>query len=128
MITKDQTRVLAELIVRNIGEEFSEKFLTGNLVNSIKIEEDSEGISIRITAPKYSFKEWFLNKVIKPTYKGSYAQQLDSQGSHIISYDKNGKRKYKYLGNHKGYIENCIKSAIDEWKRIYKINGTESEF
>lgn len=117
-ITNEMKRVLAELIVNNIKAEFSVKHLTMNLVNTLKIVETDEGVEVHIPAPKYSWKAWWEDKVIKPTYKGSYAQALSSDGS-IIWYYNNGKRKLKKPGNHVGYVEDVIAISINQWKRLY---------
>lgn len=109
--------ILAEMIINNIKEEFRDKHLTENLINTLRIEENDEGIKIFISAPKYSFKKWFQSKIIKHT-SGSYAQALDSEGSKIVFYDKSGKRHIKKIGNHIGFVENVIQKSIEQLSQL----------
>ena len=118
-ITPEMKRVLGELIINNLKAEISVKHLTQNLVNTLKIVETDEGVEVHILAPKYSWKAWWQDKVIKPTYKGSYAQSLNSEGSIIWYYSSNGQRKLKKPQNHIGYVEDVIKISINQWKRLY---------
>lgn len=119
-ITREMKRVLAELIINNIKSEFADKHLTQNLVNTLKIVETDEGIEVHIPAPKYSWKAWWQNKVIKPTYKGSYAQFLNSEGSIVWYYNSKG-RKLKKIGNHIGFVEDVIHASINQWKHLYNV-------
>ena len=118
-ITQEMKRILAELIINNLKAEFSVKHLTQNLINTLKIVETDEGVEVHISAPKYNWKVWWRDKVVKPTYKGSYAQSLSSDGSIIWYYNNKGKRKLKKIGNHVGYVEDVIAISINQWKRLY---------
>lgn len=101
MLTQDEKRELAEIIVRKIKENFSEKFISGNLRDTIQIHETEKGIEIEIPAEKYDLKKWNKEKVIVYTGTGSYAQSVDEWGG--------------FSHTHKNYVEVAIHSGIVEF-------------
>lgn len=123
---------IALLIKKYIKEEFLFKHYSGNIMLDenirIKYNENEKGIDIEVKAPRYSFKKFQENGVIVKTYKGSYASQINREGSSIIIYDKNKdgtlSNHYfrKQLGNHIGFAE---MSSVLGTKEYYENNQKE---
>ena len=114
--------ILAGLIVTNIKQDFALKHLSNNLVNSITVQKTETGITIVIPAEIYDIYEYMSKGVIIRKGSGSYASQLDIEGSKIG-------RSNRHQRNHKGYVEMAINNALDEWASImedrYKIQSGE---
>lgn len=116
-IGEKELQDLAEIIVRKLKEEFNLKHLSGNLINTMKIENYGDEIKINIPAQTYNMLLYQMKGVVVHTSNGSYASKLDEEGSKFYKYP-NGTRKGSKLvkpGNHKGYIDKVIDSAILEW-------------
>lgn len=112
MITNNMKKVLAELIARNLKKNFEVIHLSGNLADTIFIEETLEGYKVHIPAQMYDLKEWNKSKVIIYTDEGSYAQKVNITGG--------------FSKLHKHYVEQSIFEAIDEWKHIYRLKGVKT--
>ena len=126
-VTDDQLLMLSFLIVKKIKEEFAIKKLSGNLLNTISVTEDADGIHINIPAKTYNMLKFQVEGVLVHTSNGSYASKLDMVGSEFPLYDSEG----KYIGrakphNHIGYIERVLLSAIEEWKGTCSLSVTET--
>lgn len=108
---------LANLIVAKLTEEFSAKHLSGNLLNTIKIENMGNEIKIHIPARTYNMLLFQTQGVVIHTSNGSYASRLDESGSEFYSYSQGTRKGGKRVkpGNHKGYVDRIINSAISEW-------------
>ena len=108
---------LAKLIVSKLKEEFREKHLSGNLLNTIKVENIKDKIIINIPAQTYNMLLYQTKGVVVHTSNGSYASRLDETGSEFYVYPKGTRSGGKRIhpGNHKGYIERIINEAIIEW-------------
>lgn len=117
-------KTLAHYIKQEVRAEFNEVHLSGNLMNTIKVVKDGDDYLVKIPAEIYDFAKFWKEKVIIPTGKGSYASQLNEQGSEFWLYwqDKNGKwhKQKRKPRNHKNYIENAIIRAV---ARFSKENG-----
>ena len=118
-----ELEMLADIIVKNIKEEFSEKHLSGNLVNTITVEKLGDEIKINIPAQTYNMLKYLEKGVVIHTGHGSYASSLDEEGSSFMIYP-GGTRKGSFRtspGNHKGYVDKVINKSIREWRGV--ING-----
>lgn len=112
-----ELRMLSDIIMRKLKEEFSLKKLSGNLVNTITVEMLGDEIKINIPAQTYNMLLYQRKGVVVHTSNGSYASKLDETGSEFFVYPE-GTRKGSHLikpHNHKGYIDKIINSAIVEW-------------
>lgn len=98
--------LLAEMIIQNIKMDFASKHLSGNLVNTISVENTKDGIRIIIPAEIYDIYQYLDKGVIIKTGKGSYASELDINGSSF------GKKK---IHNHKGYVDRAVDNAVNAW-------------
>ncbi len=120
MITQQDKYLLASIIVENILQDFYDKHLTGNLMDSIVVEEVDGKVRVVINAPTYNMLEYFRTKTIIHTGHGSYASKLDREGSSFFAY-KGETRKGSYRifpGNHKNYIETAIQISLQQWKNL----------
>ena len=107
---------LAKYIEEEIKRDFSDKRLSGNLVNSIKIYQNSNGgYSIEIPAEIYNMYQYQMHKVIIPTGKGSYASSLNDVGSEFYVYNRKGGRIFIKPHNHKGYVDKAIERGVQRW-------------
>ena len=114
---KRYLETLRDIIIRNLQEEFQEKHLSGNLINTIKIENLGDKINIHIPAQVYNMSLYQSQGVVVHTGRGSYASKLDKTGSEFYIYPNRGsKGSFKIKpGNHKGYIDKIIDKSIKEW-------------
>lgn len=119
-ISNQELEKLANLIVLKIREEFGEKHLSGNLMNTIEIKVADGDIQVVIPAKTYNMLTYLHEGVIVHTSHGSYASKLDKTGSEFFIYpksvEKGRKGSFKIKPhNHIGYVERVINSAIKEW-------------
>ena len=99
---------LAFMILNELNFEFAEQHLAYNLINTIKVSFYDTKIKIEIPAPVYNIAEYRRSGTIEYRGHGSYANKLDERGS-----------RWKH---HKGYVDRCIKTAIDKWRHLYGIS------
>ena len=112
--------LLSEIIVKNLLAEFEEKHLSGNLMESIRVESLEDEIKIYIPAETYNMLEYFRTGAVVKTYRGSYASKLDEEGSSFRIYP-GGKTSNSFkanYGNHKGYIDRVINQSLREWSGL----------
>lgn len=117
MISQSALQDLAQIIVKNLQEEFAVKKMSGNLIKTIQVDEQEGDIKIIIPARTYNMLLYQTKKVVVHTSHGSYASKLDEEGSSFMVYPY-GTRKGSYRvspGNHKGYVDSVIKKSLDEW-------------
>jgi len=109
MISLEDKELLAEIIVANLQEEFINKHLSGNLLDSINIEVDeaSGNVKVIIDAPVYDMLEYLKHGTIVHTNRGSYASSLNEYGGQILN---------KRTGNHIGYVDMAIMKSVRTWK------------
>lgn len=118
MVSDNDILLLTRLIIQNLEKEFETKHLSKNLINTIRIEKTENGVSIIIPAQIYNQYKFFKEKVIVPKGTGSYASELDINGSAFMWYPESGqkgKRKLIEPRNHIGYVDDVIKKSIDTW-------------
>lgn len=108
-IGKNEINKLKMLIYVNLLNEFSEHYITQNLVNTISFEVSNEGISIDIPAEIYDLALWKEKGVLIYTGKGSYASKVDTSGG--------------YSKTHKDFVVKAIEKSLSEWMRIYNFKG-----
>ena len=73
---------LAEFIIKEIQEEFSQVHLTGRLAESIKIIRFDNKLAIEIAPEFYDIAYAIKTGVIRPSKKtGSYAELVNQTGS-----------------------------------------------
>ncbi len=124
-----ELRMLSEIIIRKLKEEFSLKKLSGNLVNTITVEMLGDEIKINIPAQTYNMLLYQRKGVVVHTSNGSYASKLNETGSEFFVYPE-GTRKGSHLikpHNHKGYIDKIIREAIAEWRGLISGKVTSVE-
>lgn len=114
---KEKLRKLAEHIQNSIYKEFEEKHLSGNLMNTMFIKDCENGYELHIPAEIYNMYQYFTHNVVIPTGKGSYASQLNEEGSAFMVYEKGKKRRLVKPRNHIGYIEKAIDEGVDLWSK-----------
>lgn len=109
--------LLAQIIVRRIKEEFADKRMSGNLINTISVEKLEDRIDIKIPAEIYNMLEYQRSGTIIHTNKGSYASKLDEEGSSFMVYpNKTRKGAYRVKpGHHKGFVNKVVNESIQEW-------------
>ena len=119
-ISKKDLELLAKIIIANLQEEFALKKLSGNLINTIKVENYRNSIKIHIPAETYNMLLYQQKGVIVHTSHGSYASKLDEEGSSFFIYNE-GQRKGSFRispRNHKGYVDQIINKSIEYWVRV----------
>lgn len=100
---------LAEMIRNEIENEFSMIHFSGNLKDTIMIEETENGYDVVIPAQLYDLGYFAEHGIIVYDRAGSYASQVDKTGG--------------FSGKHKNYVEECIQRAIDKWMAKNQIDG-----
>lgn len=100
---------LALKIESKIIEEFKYIHVTFNLADTIKVEKTPRGWKVFIPAEIYDIRKWYDEGVIVYTGEGSYAEAVNQEGG--------------FSHTHKGYIEDCINYAIQEWMKENNIKG-----
>ena len=125
-----ELKMLSEIIIRKIKEEFAIKHLSGNLVNTIVVEELGNEIKINIPAQTYNMLLYQSKGVVVHTAHGSYASKLDEMGSEFYSYPQGTRKGSKLVKphNHKGFVNRVINEAILEWRgllgdKVKKVEG-----
>lgn len=119
MVSDDDVMALASLIVQYIKEDFENKHLSGNLANTITIENTVDGLAVVIPAEKYNIPLYIRKGVVVHSGTGSYASRLDEEGSIIrLPQYRPGRPKDVKIGNHIGYVENAIQKAIETWRNM----------
>lgn len=106
---KAMLKLLALKIEEYLIEDFRYKHLSGNLAETINIEEIENGYRIEIPAEIYDIDKWSKTGVIIYTGQGSYASQVDEFGG--------------FSKTHTNYVERAINKAIQEWKQENGIEG-----
>ena len=102
---------LANIIKKNLMQEFETIHFSRNLMNTIKVYQNENGNwCVDIPAMLYNLKQFKKKGVIIPYYKGSYAERINQTGG--------------FSGKHKNYVENIIKSSIQEWLGSVQKKGT----
>lgn len=126
----DELERLAEIIVAKFKEEFRDKHLSGNLINTLEVSVESGKIVINIPAKTYNMLLFQQKGIIVHTSHGSYAEKLDREGSSFMVYHKNTRKGSFRISprNHIGYIDRVVNSALLEWKsssgnKVKKIEG-----
>lgn len=125
-----ELKLLSDIIIKNLKEEFALKHLSRNLINTIRIEAASDEIKIHIPAQTYNMLLFQTKGVVVHTSHGSYASKLDKEGSSFMAYPKGTRKGSKRISprNHKGYIDKVIDISINEWKGLLedmKVNRVE---
>ena len=125
-----ELKLLSDIIIKNLKEEFALKHLSRNLINTIRIEAASDEIKIHIPAQTYNMLLFQTKGVVVHTSHGSYASKLDEEGSSFMTYPKGTRKGSKRISprNHKGYIDKIIDISINEWKGLLedmKVNRVE---
>lgn len=99
MITALQ-RQLAQAIRQNIYQDFAERHVTGNLMNTIEVIYGEDEVRVRVPAVRYDQKEWSKSKaIILLPHEGSYANQVDVTGG--------------WSRTHQNYADMAITSALN---------------
>ena len=130
-VGEKELQKLAEIIIKNLKEEFSVKHLSKNLVNTITVEMASDEIKIHIPAQTYNMLLYQSKGVVVHTSHGSYASKLDEEGSSFMDYPNGERKGSKRISprNHKGYIDKVINMSIHEWQgllqnmKVKKVEG-----
>jgi len=119
-VGEKELQKLAEIIVKNLKEEFSIKHLSKNLINTIVVESASDEVKIHIPAQTYNMLLYQSKGVVVHTSHGSYASKLDEEGSSFMDYPNGERKGSKRISprNHKGYIDKVINRSIHEWQSL----------
>ena len=116
-ISQRSLELLAQILVKNIQEEFEIKHMSGNLVNTIELIAEKDSVKIIIPAQTYNMLLYQTKGVVVHTNRGSYASKLDTQGSEFYIYPY-GTRKGSFKvspHNHVGFVEQVIEKSLSEW-------------
>ena len=76
-INKNLTKLFAELLTKNIKDEFKLKHVSMQLADTIVVYETDKGYNVEIPADKYDIWRFLYEGVIIPTNNGSYANTVD---------------------------------------------------
>ena len=104
-ITFEQASELADMIIAEIQDEFKDKYISHNLINTIKVDYLQGQIVIDIPALKYDINEFTkTGKIIyKPDeYGNSYDELLETTGG--------------FSKTHKDYLRKRVNKAIKMWQ------------
>ena len=131
MVGERELQKLANIIIRNLKEEFAVKHLSKNLINTIVVEMASDEIKIHIPAQTYNILLYQSKGVVIHTSHGSYASKLDEEGSSFMVYPNGPRSGSKRISprNHQGYIDKIINLSIQEWRgsldelKVQKVEG-----
>lgn len=107
---------LARQIVNEIKRDFKQYHLSMNLVNTIEITKSKNYVQIHIPAQVYDMWQFVKKGVIIYKNRGSYASQLNEEGSYIFN---------KYVGHHIGYVDNSIDLAVE--KLVKRVQARDDE-
>jgi hypothetical protein len=119
VVSDEDLMALANLIVENIKKDFEDKHLSGNLINTMYLEKTQDGIKIVVPAEKYNIPMYIRKGVVLHSGTGSYASQVDEEGSIIrLPQNHRGRPKDIKVGNHVGYVEKAIQNAIETWRNM----------
>lgn len=102
---------LEEHIRDVVKNGFEEKHLSGNLLNTLEVTENQ----LRIPAPSYNMYQYQMHGVIIHTGIGSYASELDENGSQFYIYIRKGGRFWITPKNHIGFVDDSIRLGIQNW-------------
>lgn len=137
MISQQMSNVLAIFIREEIENEFKKAHLSNSLVDTMTLVYSSSRALVQIPAQIYDIDLYVDTGVIvyqgygrrnnKKGYinfisAGSYASQLDSEGSRFYVHGKLHTPR-----NHINYIENCISKAIKRMAKVFVIKEDEME-
>jgi hypothetical protein len=116
-ITQTELERLAQLLVKYIKEDFSDKHMSQNLIETIQIVAEKGEVKIIIPAQTYNMLLYQRKGVVVHTSNGSYADKLNETGSEFFIYPNDTRQgSYKIAPhNHVGYIQRAINSALAEW-------------
>ena len=106
-LEKEDKALLVQLIISNIEANFATKYISKNLIKTIKVEfKDNGDFFIDIPAQIYDLNLWKDKKAVVYTGKGSYANLVNKTGG--------------FSKTHKNYIEIAIDNAIAQWLQMIK--------
>lgn len=100
---------LAKLIHRELVDEFSTVYLSGNLRDTIKVSYDGKSATVEIPAEMYDLKLFKKEGAIIYTGQGSYAEAVNKKGG--------------FSKSHTNYVERAIELAIFTWMKNNGIKG-----
>lgn len=110
-----------EGFLRYLRKDFEEHHLSYNLVRTMEIVDngDYEQI-IKIPAREYNMPLYMRKGIFMYDGNKSYATELNEEGSKIEFVETRSqnrlKKRTKYIGNHKGYIEKSFEAGAREIK------------
>jgi len=113
-INKDLSKLFAELLVKNIKDEFKLKHVSMQLADTIVVYETDKGYNVEIPADKYDIWKFLYEGVVIPTNNGSYANTVDIY--------KNLKVPQPHTNTHKNYVSRCIEKTLKEFPDVVKNN------
>lgn len=124
---KRELEKLAEIIVRNLNEEFEAKHLSKNLINTVVVRNYGNEITIEIPAQVYDMRTYQEKRIVVHNRNESYASKLDEEGSSFVVY-QNGRARTIRPRNHKGFANRIVDDAITERKgsldgKVKKVEG-----
>lgn len=111
-INKDLSKLFAELLVKNIKDEFKLQHVSMQLADTIVVYETDKGYNVEIPADKYDIWKFLYEGVIVPTNKGSYANTVDIYN--------NLKVPRPHQNSHKNYVSRCIEKTLKEFPTAVK--------
>ena len=106
---------LAQLIKQEIRDEFAVFHLSGNLADTVEVKRTENGWSVEIPARIYDIHKWReTGMIVYLDESSSYAGDVDTYGG--------------FSGMHVGFIDRCIKNAIQRLKNeLSRDNKVEVE-
>lgn len=117
MVADEDVLLFANLLVEYIKEDFEDKHLSKNLINTIQIEKTNDGMAVIIPAEKYNMPLFLREGVVVSSGTGSYASSLNETGSIIrLPGSGPGRPREKKIGHHIGYVEKAINKALETWQ------------
>lgn len=104
--TKPYCDLLKHYIIEQLKYEFEEIFLSHNLIDTMEVNEITEGYIIDIPAEVYDIDIYKNKKIIVYTGEGSYADEVDISGG--------------FSGKHKNYVARAITKSMKVWEKRLK--------
>lgn len=97
---------LGQEIIKDIRQEFADKHLSMNLVNTMQFHVDPTGVVIKIPAQVYDQGIFIKQGAVVYTSNASYADALDKEGSYVLG---------RHIGNHVGWVNKCVEKGVMRW-------------
>lgn len=113
-VTERSLETLSVYIAEELQRGFRDVFLSGNLRDTIWVEQVGETFQVHVPAVCYNIPIFLkTGVVIYDQGDKSYAKQVDITGG--------------WSGKHKNYVENAIQNALTRWMAEMEMTKAKME-